>query len=176
MALTIEDGTGVAGADSYVALSEVVAFLTAYEPASALTAWNALSTAEQERHCRRATQYLDLRYGSRFFGVRVDKDQALAFPRKGIVTLDGFELDEDEIPTSLKSACCEIAWRSSLGNELLDAGVPAATLASESVTVGPISETLTYVGGKSSGTRVSFPRVRAWLSMIAGAPGMVYPG
>jgi hypothetical protein len=176
MALTIEDGTGVAGADSYVTLAEVVAFLTAYEPASALTAWSALSTAEQERHCRRATQYLDLAYGPRFLGRRVEEDQALAFPREGIVTDDGFEIDSDTIPASLKSACCETAWRSSLGNALLDSQETPATIGSESVTVGPITENITYVGGKPSITRTVFPRVRAWLWNLTGAPGAVYPG
>lgn len=75
MALTVEDGTGLANADSYVSVADA----TAYHAAMGNAAWAALDTDEKEWALRRATQYIDVRYNYR--GSPLRSTQALAWPR-----------------------------------------------------------------------------------------------
>lgn len=60
MALTVEDGTGLANADAYVSLAEVLSYATDY----GLPEWSAVGVTDPQREIaiRKATEYLDVVY------------------------------------------------------------------------------------------------------------------
>jgi len=45
----------------------------------------------------------------RWKGRRVKSDQKLAFPRTGLFTLDGYEVDDETYPDVITAATCELA-------------------------------------------------------------------
>lgn len=102
MALTVEDGTGLAAADSLVS----IAVALVYHAAMGNTAWAAATEAAQEIALRRATQYIDNRYTYR--GTKLTSTQALAWPRVGYE--DGYTAEAWPV-ANLKAACCELALR-----------------------------------------------------------------
>ena len=104
MALVIENGTGVAGADSYASIE----YLDAYHAARGNTQWEDFLVDEKEAAARRAMMYIET---FRFKGQRVLVSQACAFPRIGIVTQDGLEWPSDTIPSAVKQAQAEGALR-----------------------------------------------------------------
>lgn len=113
MALTVEDGTGLAAADAYVSLADA----NAYHLSMGNSAWAALSDANKEIYIRRATQYMDAMYSWR--GERLRATQALENPR---FDEDLDELRDDAVwpPRGLKEACAELALRASEGELVSD--------------------------------------------------------
>jgi hypothetical protein len=107
VALIVEDGSVVSGADSYVSIADC----TTYHAAQGNPAWAAAAEADQETALRRATKWLDNYYRGRWTGVKSDEDQALAWPRSQAVDEDGCSIDDDEIPQVVKDAACEAALR-----------------------------------------------------------------
>lgn len=60
----------------------------------------------------RASAYIDGRYGRRFVGTRAGGyAQALAWPRSGAVTREGFDIPANEIPPAVVNATYEAALR-----------------------------------------------------------------
>ena len=96
MAITVEDGTIVANANSYASEAE----LTAYATARGVTL-----TAGTEQLLIQAMDYIEQQS---FKGDKQTKDQSLVWPRYN-VEIDGFWLDSDEIPQLLKDAQMEAA-------------------------------------------------------------------
>ena len=96
MALVIEDGTGVAGAESYATAAE----LTTYATDRGITL-----TGDAEELLLRANDYLET---LQFIGYKLTKDQSLQWPRAD-VTIDGFGYQSDELPSELKVAQMEVA-------------------------------------------------------------------
>lgn len=101
MALIVEDGTGLANAESYVSLSD----LSAYIASRGLTLSG--SDTAKERLVRRAMDYVES-YGHRFTGIKLTREQALQWPR-AYARIDGFDPPSDEIPQRLKNAVCQLA-------------------------------------------------------------------
>lgn len=94
MALIIEDGTNVAGADAYSSVADCSAWAVAYYGA----ALNG-NTAGKEAAIRRAVAYLD---GLKWKGVRTyGRDQSLAWPRNSVTDCEGSAIASDEIPAEL---------------------------------------------------------------------------
>lgn len=92
MALTIEDGTGKADADSYATAAELVTYGTAYGVTVPAT------EADQESLLRRAAVQMN---ALPWKGSRAVSGQALAWPRAG-VCVHGEELAADSIPREVK--------------------------------------------------------------------------
>lgn len=112
MALTIEDGTNVAGADSFATVVEC----QAYADARGLTL--PATTVAIENLLVRATDYL-FSLESDFQGSRTNTTQVLPFPRD-YVTM--FDLDiSGTIPAILKQAQCRIAY-DAIANDLQATG------------------------------------------------------
>lgn len=113
MALIVEDGSGLANAESYVSVSDAVA----YASARGLT-FTASPAAPAEAALRRATEWLDGTYRNRFPGYRTNgRAQALEWPRTGACDREGNEIASDEIPVEIIHATIEAAVR-----ELASAG------------------------------------------------------
>lgn len=100
MAFVVEDGTGLADANSYAS----VAFADAYFAERGITAWTGTNT-QKEQWLVQATDYIDFRFGRRFAGERLTTTQALIFP---IDLYDG-------LPTVLLKATSEYALRAISG-------------------------------------------------------------
>ena len=110
MAIIVEDGSLVAGANSFVSL----ATYQSYAAAMGIT-----GAAEVE--LIKAGAYLNSLEAS-FLGVRVDRDQAMAWPRQDengdALTIAGFTWERDEIPTALIKAQMELALEVKVGTDL----------------------------------------------------------
>lgn len=95
MTIVVEDGSIVSGANSYATVDELLAYATDYGVI--------LSTSSEEENeilLRRAMQYIDAKYGSRFKGNRVSSSQPLHWPRAGVY-IDGWLQPSNEIPREL---------------------------------------------------------------------------
>lgn len=101
MALTIEDGTGVAGADSYSTVTEIRAYATARGLALPV------DDAAVEPLAVLATDWLET-YRARYQGSQTSTQQPLQWPRSGVV-IDGRAVADDEIPELLKRAQAQAA-------------------------------------------------------------------
>jgi hypothetical protein len=127
MALTVENGTGVAGADSYVSVTDTDTYWNNRQHDSLYAGWSAADSSVKEGAIRAACQYLDSVFGPYYRGTRKNYTQGLEWPRNGEVD----EADEDEdgdtdeylpvrdvdgvdlpaIPLQLKWAVYEVAAR-----------------------------------------------------------------
>lgn len=105
--LIVEDGSGLATAESYVSVSDAVAYAAARG-----LAFPASPTDKAEAALRRATAYIDNTYRTRFPGQRkMFRKQGLEWPRVGVVDMNGFAVMSDEIPVEVIRATCEAAVR-----------------------------------------------------------------
>lgn len=85
MSLIVEDGTGIAAAESYVSADDCALYASKNGSAIAFDG----SSAGTEAALRRATAYIDSRYRGRFPGYRVNgRAQGLEWPRVGAYTFD----------------------------------------------------------------------------------------
>ena len=108
MSLTIETGTGVAGADTY----SDIAYTDAYLASMGYTIWAPLLTAEKEAAKRMAARWLD---SKNYTGTRSTMEQGLEWPRVGGVFGNQFDIPTTTIPENLKRAECELAVRAAQG-------------------------------------------------------------
>jgi hypothetical protein len=97
MALTIEDGTGVAGANSYISVADAQDYADL----------RGLSVTITEALLIKACDYLEALRGD-YQGEKTSGDNSLQWPRTG-VTVDGFSIGTDEIPDILISAQAQLA-------------------------------------------------------------------
>ncbi len=134
--LTIEDGSGVAGANSLVTVEEADEYFTTRNDEQ----WLDYSTTEKEAALV-AASYSLFRYG--FRGRPTYPTQRLPFPRTGMTDNDGLVYYNDEIPDRVKYAVIELSLRSARG-ELQRDVEPNKRVKSYTDTVGPISESYEY--------------------------------
>lgn len=98
--LIVEDGSGLAEANCYVDLE----FADKFHQQRNNTKWLEQDENVRKGYLVQATEYIDARF--KWLGRQMYGDQALKFPRVGIV-IDGFEVPP--IPVQLKKAVCESA-------------------------------------------------------------------
>ena len=101
--LVLEDGSGMSDANSYVSL----AYADAYMVNRNYTAWLTQSEYVKKAAIIKAMDYVDNIFDWK--GTRLYKDQALSFPRKGLIDDEGFDYS-GEIPEKVKKAICEAAF------------------------------------------------------------------
>ena len=152
MVLIVEDGSIVAGADSYVSVADTDTYNTSYVGGSL---WIAAIEAAKEIALRQATQYLDVTYYDLWLGERVDDTQALSWPRSGVYYSDGVAVGADEIPEPLKKATMELAIKANASPNSLftDVSAGASGVKREKVKAGPVEADTTYNGSSSTQTR-----------------------
>jgi hypothetical protein len=159
MALIVEDGTGLADAESFASVADA----TAYHAARGNAAWAALASDElREQLLRRATDYMEAFYRTQWAGCRVKSTQALSWPRYDVPLPDVLSLGNerqvlasDIVPKPVKNACAELALRAITADLAPDIGRQKS-----SVSVGPID--VTY-----SESSAPFTRFRAVDNMVA---------
>lgn len=128
MSLIIEDGTGVAGADSYVTLEEA----RAYAASRGLTLSSTDATLES--YLRRATDYLEAQR-DKYKGHKTDATYPLQWPRK-CVYIDCTPIDSDVIPAELKQAQIQLAAAINSGIDIMPTATGEAFITLDKV--GPI--------------------------------------
>lgn len=111
MALIVEDGSVVPGANSYVSMD----FANQYHADRNNTAWaDGASSPDSAREGAliRATAWLDATYRDRYPGTKVaGRSQSLQWPRKDVRDADGEPIPSDEVPVEIMWATCEAALR-----------------------------------------------------------------
>jgi hypothetical protein len=170
MSLIVEDGTGLANAESYGSVADA----DTYHANFGNLGWADFTTGEKESVLRKATQYIDITYGSRFPGYVVNTTQGLLWPRVWSVwesTSDGGGFFPTPIspalPIPVIRATFEAALRAAASDLLGDLDAPVL-----STTVGPIS--VTYAEG-SSGFK-TYPLIDRIIGLVlssGAATGMV---
>jgi hypothetical protein len=114
MALIVEDGTGLANAESYASVAEFKAYHANIGNDVTLIADTTI-----EQLLRRATQYMVAVYRQRWQGRRTLSTQALDFPRYDVV-VDGYSVLSNIVPLEVKNACCELALKANSATLLED--------------------------------------------------------
>lgn len=152
MALIVEDGTIVTGAESYA----TVAFADAYFASRGVAAWAAIASTElKEIALRKATDYMTAVYRDMWAGSRVNEVQELDWPRENVYRDRYVLVLNTVVPVEVQRACCEFALRTTTGDLITD---QVASVLREKV--GPIE--VEYAGGQS--TQVSFAYVNNMLA------------
>ncbi len=103
MAIVVEDGTVVTGANSYVTAAE----LSAYAAARSVTLVSGAETL--------LIQAMDYIESLSFIGIKWTKDQPLSWPRVD-VWIDGYYQDVEDIPVQLKNGQMAVALAIDAGN------------------------------------------------------------
>jgi hypothetical protein len=130
MALNVENGTGLADAESYISVSEFKSFCKG----RGYTAAEDFETEDVESKLRDATSYIDTIF--RYKGARSKVEQSLEFPR--VDCLDWSSLPVLGVPRRVKQACAELAYKA-FSETLYQDQDRGGKVISESV--GPISVT-----------------------------------
>ena len=157
MAFTVEDGTGLSGANSYASVVEADSYVTDYIRNS--STWTSLSSANKQKYLVEASQSVDLIFHSRWLGYRLDQNQGLAWPRVAGYDKDGYSVASDEVPANVKRATAEMAWRhlndtgpsTTTGDStgiIPDISSPG-TIAETDVAAGSVRSKTRYLSGKS---------------------------
>jgi len=126
MALTVEDGSIVAGAESYAS----VATATAYHAARGNVEWAALASDTVREQClRKATDYMTQAYRWRWAGFRKTPTQSLDWPREAVylaaeslnveaMSVWGayppglpYLVSNSVVPIEVRNGCAELALR-----------------------------------------------------------------
>lgn len=111
--MPIDATVGGASANSNVSVADADAYFALTNSA---TAWNAVTN--KDACLVMATRYLETK---RYAGTRSESTQALAWPRSGLYTRDNVKIEDDEIPSDVVSATCELALHYSTGETSTDA-------------------------------------------------------
>lgn len=152
MTLTVEDGSLVANANSYISATDFTTYATA-------RSYTLVSGAETL-----LIQAMDYLESQLFIGKKYTETQALQWPRDGAY-IDGYLFAYDDIPQELINAQCEIAIAIDQGNgPLID--VERKTIMKK---VGPIE--VQYASGSAPFTVNRKIRNALWKLLAAGAGG-----
>ena len=172
MALTVEDGTGLAAAESYVSVADADTYHTAYGDPSA---WSGATTAAKETALREGARFLDVMFQSKWVGQRSNEGQGLAWPRLDVTNYDGYELASTAIPVKLKDANAIIALAAVDGTDIYpDIAADDGPKHRSRVVVGPI-EVEDYFDTSTTSATVQY---RLVLDMIKEyiSSGRIYRG
>ena len=113
MPIIIETGAGLTDAESYAS----VAAADSRCASLGKTAWATLAEADREIALRKAMIFMAT-YRTRWAGRRVYEQQALDWPRYGLV-VDGFTVPSTIVPADVVNACIDLAARAGSGEDLL---------------------------------------------------------
>lgn len=104
MALIIEDGSIVEGANSYVSEAEADTY---FEDMG--TSWDGMTSAEKQRSLIKACKAMEQLFGELFISFPKDPNQRLLHPRLGTYDMFGRWRREDVVMQEVKDAQCELA-------------------------------------------------------------------
>lgn len=161
MALLVENGSGLVGADSYASVEDTDAWWAGRSGADAL-AWAGANLASKEAALRDATVFLDLRYLAG--GSPLRDGQGLAWPP------EDWEYSLSALQT-LRRATMMVAPLA-LTSTLLGGAPEEAPIVSRTDTVGELSESRTYAVSEFGAPTVIAGRDLSFLDrMLSGMVG-----
>lgn len=123
--MIVETGERIDNADSYVS----VEFADSYFIAHGFSSWAEMPEEDKEIALIKATEYTDASFDWR--GKKATQEQALAFPRTGLIDNDGYTVEG--VPYKVKQAVCDAIMASATFTNIDEQGVITA------VKVGSIS-------------------------------------
>jgi vancomycin resistance protein YoaR len=128
----VEDGTRVSGANSYVSIADITAWVLT-NPHD--ITWAALTEAQQNGYtvmaCRILNEQMD------WDGWQTDSDQSLDLPRSGMVDKNGNSIEDYEVPFEVENAQCELARLLAITDRTGDSDLVGFS----EMTIGPIKLT-----------------------------------
>ncbi len=155
MALIVETGAGVAGAESYLSVADALTLLGKW---STDTTFAAATTGQQEVALRQAAAFIDARFESYLAGERVSATQSRAWPRYNAHTRDGWCLASDVVPEQWKLAQALLAPRALAGALAPDVKQDGALIEKETK-IGPLTTRKKWADGSGTSQQPSFPEV-----------------
>lgn len=157
--LTVEDGSVVTGANTYVSLADATLFCSNL----GLTAWALEATEDQKAAILRGMAFIE---SQSYVGIKEDQDNPLKWPRSSAYDEDGYAIDEDEVPTAIVSGLCRAAYE-----ELIESGclLPNAEGGTKREKIDVIETEYFQNPGGSSGT--VFQSVLAYLRPFLSGSG-----
>ena len=153
--IIVEDGTIVAGANSYVSIAD----LDTYASDRGVTI-----TGTQADLIIQAMDYIE---SLQFIGLQLTENQALSWPRSDAVKKRIYWYDTDEIPQCLIDAVCETALAVDAGNSPLN-NIDRATKKEK---VGDLE--VEYKDGSASSTIVKKINAKLKALIIGGGIGFI---
>ena len=140
MALILEDGSGVTGANAYADRT----FADAYFSDRGHAAWTGTDD-EKDIALIKATDYIQQRFQGGWLGDKVNHSYPLCWPRQNVDDGKGrLRFDYNEIPTELKKATAEYALRALTTELITDPTTNGLEVVEESKEVGPIKTKKKY--------------------------------
>lgn len=106
MALIVETGAVVSGANTYASIATVAAYCASMGYAE--WAASGVTDAQREAAVLRAMSYIE---ALPWYGIKTARDNPLAWPRSGMCDREGYALDSDAVPAVVVKALCEAAYR-----------------------------------------------------------------
>lgn len=179
MALVVEDGTGKTDAESYISVADTDTYVQLHLRSANTdrVEWLAAATADKEIALRQATDWLDIQFQQRWQGRRSNEDQALAWPRWGVVDFDGYTIESDSLPQDLLDATAEMAARGVSGDLFSDIDSPAGAIKRTRDKVGPLESEIEYTGSATQqAAYVKAEKIVAQLLMSSAAQPFVERG
>lgn len=113
MAFTVEDGSGVAGANSYVSIADANAYFADRNDST----WAGLQDEVKQKGILDATAYIEAKYRGSWVGSLYDTAQGLSWPRIGAYDPEGRDLDGG-VPVDLIAVVCRLALQSATSGDL----------------------------------------------------------
>ena len=146
MALTVEDGTQIVGAESYVTVQEYKDYLTKF--------YNITTDDDDatiEALVRRNTQRVDAIYGSQYTGDRKGdrSEQGLPWPRTSGYYSDGEAVAEDVVPDAVKNTVTELCKIESVDGVALAEPSDTTNVRASKEELGDLKDFKAYFAGGS---------------------------
>ena len=159
MSLIVEDGSRVAGANTYAS----VATIDAYHSDRGNTTWTG-EDATKEAAILRAMTYID---GLCWRGIKATQSQTLEWPRGYMEDRNGYSINSDVVPTVVVQALCEAALR-----ELVDAGATMPDASRDDVLNSmEIVGAVKMAWSAAAPTRTDFPIIKTLLKGLIAPSG-----
>jgi hypothetical protein len=164
MAIVVEDGTGLPNAQVMTSVAEANAYFAARgEPQPVV--------ATMEAALGRGWQYIENAYRGRWKGRNVYELQTLAWPRRGVIDEEGFEIQPNIVPKLVKSANAHAALLRIQGIDLEASASATTTLTRETNKVGDVSSEKQYATAASQ-RNSGFLVIDSYLSgLVISKPG-----
>lgn len=146
MSVTVEDGTGIADANSYISGVDCAAY-------AAARGLSFTDDATGDAALIRGTTWLDAAYREYWPGVPTNgRDQGLQWPRKmadgsKVTDANGNQIADNSIPIEIKDACCEAAIREQANPGSLSPDVTPG----KTITKAEVYEAVTVTYANSTG-------------------------
>ena len=165
MALIVENGTGLATAESYSSVAEYKTYADNFG-----VSYAAFTDTQLEQFLRQATRYMGQMYRMRWKGYRVTSTQSLDWPRAGVSTVESssyiygrYVVATDIVPADIKNANNILAQKASAGVDLFADGTQRV----KREKIGPIESE--YEQGSLQ--RIQYDSVLALISPYLGSVG-----